>query len=318
MSQRRVDPDRLAEWVEAELDVRNRMGDEWQCVCPFHQDSATSKPDLYVNVRKGVFICMSTACGEKGSAFDLVSKISGVDLDAVSAELSMGGKRRVQAVRERLAAPREAPSPPRVSQALIDEFRSSRYWSTERGLESATIDEFELGFDDESATAVIPYRDAEGDARYLIRRATLPDHQGPRYRYPKGFPLRSAIFNLHRIDPTLEVVVTEGSIDAMRVWQAGHQNVIALLGSGVFDQQLAALSSLRIVTFFDRDAAGEAATRRMVARHSRLFRIARYPSGSDAKDPDGLTHDQIVTAIDRAIPSSTWSRHLVLSRDHTW
>jgi DNA primase len=319
VNKRRVDPDRLAEWAEAELDVRNRMGDEWQCVCPFHQDSGTNKPDLYLNVRKGVFICMSTACGEKGSAFELVAKISGIDLEAVAAELSMGGKRRVQAVRERLAEFRSPEVAPRqISQALIDEMRSTRYWASERGLASATIDAFDLGFDDETSTAVIPYRDADGVARYLIRRATLPDHDGPRYRYPKGFPLRSAVFNLHRVDPRREVIVTEGSIDAMRVWQAGYTNVVALLGSGVFDQQLAALRSLRVVTFFDRDPAGEAATRRMVAQHSRLFRIARYPRNSEAKDPDGLSDEEIAGAIDRAIPSSTWSRSMLLSRDHTW
>jgi DNA primase len=315
---KRIDPDRLADWAEMELDVRSKMGDEWQCVCPFHQDSGTHKPDLYLNVKKGVFMCMSTACGEKGSAFDLVSRVGGIELDAVEAELSLGGKRRVQMIRERLAESRHEEPVPRVSGALIDELRSYRYWTTERGLSQHTCDSFELGYDDGNHTAVIPYRDYEGVSRYLIRRATLPDQQGPRYRYPKGFPLRSAIFNLHRVDPTQEVVLTEGSIDAMKVWQAGYHNVVAMLGSGIFDPQLEALRSLRVVTFFDRDPAGEAATRRMAAHHSRLFRVARYPKGSSAKDPDGLDPQEILGAIDRAIPSSSWSRDLVVSRGPTW
>jgi DNA primase len=114
------------------------------------------------------------------------------------------------------------------------------------------------------------------------------------------------------------VVLTEGSIDAMKVWQAGYHNVVAMLGSGIFDPQLEALRSLRVVTFFDRDPAGEAATRRMAAHHSRLFRIARYPKDSSAKNPDGLDPQEILGAIDRAIPSSSWSRDLVVSRGPTW
>jgi len=307
---RRADPDLLAQWVESELDVRSRHGDELVCVCPFHQDAMTHKPDLYVNVRKGVFVCMSTACGERGTGFDLVAKFTGIPLNVVAAELSLGGRRRVQAIRERLSEARLSSEveEPVISQARIDSLRSNRYWATERGLDPATCDAFELGFDDDRQCAVIPYRDRAGVARYLIRRNVLPNAAGPRYLYSKGFPLRSAIFNLYRIDPTQEVVAVEGSVDAMKIWQAGYTNVIALLGSGVFEQQLAAIAQLRIVTFFDRDAAGAAATRRMAAHHRRIFRVARYPTDSEAKDPDGLSPEQIQRAIERAVPSTSWTR----------
>lgn len=308
---RRVDPDLLAQWAESELDVRSRHGDELVCVCPFHQDAGTNKPDLYLNVRKGVFVCMSTACGERGTAFELVAKFTGIPVEVVASEISLGGRRRVQAIRERLAEARRSQheEEPSISQARIDALRSNQYWGDVRCLTPATCDAFELGFDHDRQSAVIPYRDRNGVARYLIRRSVTAT-SGPRYLYPKGFPLRSAIFNLHRVDPRREVVIVEGSVDAMKVWQAGHTNVVALLGSGVFDPQLQALRHLRVVTFFDRDAAGAAATRRMVAHHARIFRIARYPSASEAKDPDGLSDQEILTAIERAIPSTSWSRAL--------
>lgn len=303
-----LDRDLIEQWGDQHLDVRHKNGEEWQCVCPFHQDSGTHKPDLYLNVRKGVFICMSTSCGVKGPVTRLVSEVMGVDATQAERELGMGGRRRVQAVRERLAASRlPQPTEPTISNARLVELRSDRYWADQRHLAPATCEHFDLGFDEVTRRAIIPYRDREGIARYLIQRTTTSG-DGPRYLYPRGFPLRSAIFNLHAVDTRQEVIVVEGSVDAMKVWQAGFTNVIALLGSGVFDEQLAQLRPLRLVAFLDRDAAGAAAVRRLCRYHSRLFRVARYPASSTAKDPDGLTPAELGRAIERAIPSTMWSR----------
>lgn len=305
---RLLDRDLVESWADAYLDVRSRSGEEWSCVCPFHQDSGTTKPDLYLNVRKGVYLCMSTSCGARGSVVELVARVSGVEQADAERVLGLGGKRRVEAVRERLAVARQpAPEEPRISRARLEELRSDRYWSDRRGLAPETCERFELGFDDLTRRAVIPYRDREGVCRYLIQRAT-GGGDGPRYLYPRGFPLRSALFNLYAIDARDEVILVEGSVDAMKVWQAGVTNVVALLGSGAFDEQLAQLRNLRLVAFLDRDAAGAAAVRRLCKHHSRVFRVARYPATSSAKDPDGLTADEVRRAVERAVPSTTWAR----------
>lgn len=305
---RLLDRDLIEQWADQHLDVRNRAGEEWSCVCPFHQDPGTTKPDLYLNVRKGVFLCMSTSCGARGSVTDLAARVLGVDAKAAEREFGLGGHKRVQMIRERLAAARIPPPPlPRISDARLEELRSDRYWVSDRGLTTTTCEHFALGFDESTQRAIIPYRDRGGVCRYLIQRVAGPT-TGLRYLYPKGFPLRSALYNLHAIDEREEVVVVEGSIDAMKVWQAGITNVIALLGSGVFEEQLAQLRMLRIVAFLDRDAAGAAAVRRLCKHHKRVFRVARYPVSSSAKDPDGLMPEEIQRAVERAIPSTQWAR----------
>jgi DNA primase len=307
----RLDPQLVERWLDENLDVRQR-GDEWTCVCPFHQDAGTLRPDLYVNPKKGVYLCMSTACGVRGTIRDLVARVTGVEPDSAAHAMTLSGRRRVEMFRERLAQ-RKLPDQqePVISRARLEELRSDRYWVSDRGLLPETTEHFDLGFDDATSRAIIPYRDADGVARYLIQRAT-GDAPGPRYLYPKGFPLRSALFHLHEVDPREEVIVVEGSVDAMKVWQAGHRNVVALLGSGVFDDQLAALRPLRIVAFVDRDHAGAAALRRLIRYHSRVFRVALYPRGTDAKDPDGLSPEEIRQCIDTAVSSRTWAKRIGL------
>lgn len=308
MKRERLDPALVEQWLDDSLDVRQRGREEWACVCPFHQDSSTQRPDLYVNPQKGVYLCMSTACGARGTVADLVSRVSGVEPALAGHSLVARGHRRVELLRQRLVAAR-APDPPlpKISDARLEELKSSRYWADHRGLDPETIEHFDLGYDDESQRAVIPYRDIDGVARYLIYRSTI-NGPGPRYLYPKGFPLRSALYHLYAIDPREEVVVVEGSVDAMKVWQAGHHNVVAMLGSGVFDEQLAHLRSLRLVAFVDRDHAGAAAVRRLLRGHPRVFRIALYPHDSEAKDPDGLSPEQINSSIQHAVSSRSWAR----------
>lgn len=304
-------PDRavVEQWAESRLDVRQRGPEEWVCVCPFHQDATTHKPDLYLNVEKGVYLCMSAACGARGGILQLVARLDGVDLASVRSSMSLSGPSRVRALRDRLRQSLlPEPELPVISQARVDEQRDGTYWRT-RGLTEQTIDDFELGLDWSRARATIPYRDDLGRCRAFIGRATRPDQQ-PRYLYPTSFPLRTAIFNLWRIDPTLPVITVEGTTDAMAVHQAGFPNVIALFSAHVHDGQLRWLRALRLISFLDRDSAGAAGTRRLCREHPRVFQVARYSPSlpADLKDPAAIGPAEIARSIAGAISSTSWAR----------
>jgi DNA primase len=293
--------ERLEEWLEANLDVRRREGDEWVAVCPFHQDASTTRPDLYVNVEKGVYNCFSGACGARGSALDLVRRVSGGDEWEARRELGSSAEASVLRCLRLIAGegeeePEELPVlPPH----LVAYWRTDRYWVDQRRLLPRTCDRFQLGFDDAAQAGLIPWRDARGHTRGFIKRMLRGQ---VRYLYPRGFP-QGALFNLDEVHPAREVIVVEGAIDAMRVWEAGLENVVALLGSSLPWAQLMYLAGLDLVALLDRDAAGYAATRKLVDGTPRVVRVARYPRGSAATDPDGLTHDEIRAAVANARPS---------------
>ena len=58
--------------VSQHLDVRAKSGREWQCLCPFHEDTS---PSFSVNISSGLFICY--ACGAKGNGEALSRKLGG-------------------------------------------------------------------------------------------------------------------------------------------------------------------------------------------------------------------------------------------------
>ena len=56
-------------------DVADPSQEEWNVVCPFHEDD---RPSMRVNVIKGIYICFANSCGCKGTAADFYRKMEGV------------------------------------------------------------------------------------------------------------------------------------------------------------------------------------------------------------------------------------------------
>jgi len=71
------------------------------------------------------------------------------------------------------------------------------------------------------------------------------------------------------------VIVVEGFFDAAKVWQAGHRNVVALMGSSLSDVQSGLLHKhfRSAVLMLDGDAAGQAATEAITPRLSQVMDV---------------------------------------------
>lgn len=303
----------LETWAETHLSVQRRSGHELQCICPFHQDGTARQGDLWVNLQKQVYLCYSAACAARGTALQLIQQVEGVSEDDARRVIGNQLPAILEQVRDQLHR-KDTVAPQRgatsiLSWARVQELRSERYWMDPRpkgrGLEKRTCEFFNLGYDDEYQNALIPYQDYQGPVCF-IRRRTIDG--ASRWLFPRGFDRKNAIFNLQAVTSEEEVVVTEGAVDAMRVWEAGWPNVVATLGAQVSQEQVSLLAHLRIVTFFDRDHAGVQATLQVLERCPRVTRVCRYPAGTSAKDPDELTNEEILGAIDRALPSVEFLR----------
>lgn len=241
----------FADFAERYLDIRDRTGHEWMCICLFHEDSNAS---MQFNVEKGLFVCF--ACGTGGS-YRKIERRLGVDHREIGVSLDVV-YRRINDLRK-LA--RQDEGPRILPESTLAAYRAIPHdgWA-QRGLKPQTIEAFDLGYDIGTDAMTIPVRTINGELLGVIRRYCDPDAD-PRYRYPKGFHKSEHLFgswlvaNDHRPGP---VALTEGSIDAMTLWQYGIP-AMGILGSYVSESHIRILKRLgltQLLLFFDNDKAG--------------------------------------------------------------
>ncbi len=118
------------------------------------------------------------------------------------------------------------------------------------------------------------------------------------------FGLEAARDAIHREN---RVVVVEGYIDAIMLWQAGIQNVVAPLGTALTTEQLRLLKRFTeaIVVFFDGDRAGAAAAARsfpVFAEVGSFADAAFLPAGHD---PDSFVRSEGKEGVERILAAKT-------------
>ncbi len=182
-------------FVLEHLDVKTRSGMEWQCLCPYHEDSS---PSFSINVRKGLFICY--ACGAKGNMSDLAKHLKvmapGITdpesaLDDLESQLEEYAKARNTAIKK----------------PVTGDFWTSRYrldptweskWHDRLVLTKYVSDMFCLGYDTIRNELVIPIFDFHGSAESCVRRR-LGKFDGPKYLYSKGFKVSHHLFGAWQV-----------------------------------------------------------------------------------------------------------------------
>ena len=108
---------------------------------------------------------------------------------------------------------------------------------------------------------VIPIRDEKG--RLVAYAGRAVNGEEPKYRFPAGFRKSQVLFNLDRAMQTdgRNVIVVEGFFDALKVHQAGHPAVVALMGSSFSQRQSELLLShfASVTLMLDGDETGRRA-----------------------------------------------------------
>ena len=273
-------------FISKHLDVRARSGIEWQCLCPFHNDTS---PSLSVNIKDGVFICF--ACGAKGTVSDIAAHLQ-VGNVVVTKEREDD---RISRLRKEVAE--LASEPPRASLVYPDEWlgrfdHQTDYWAS-RGFSEQVQRAFQLGYDPLRNHAVIPLRNQHGGVVGVIRRQ-LDDGAHPRYLYPRGFKISRHLFGAHVAPHHDALAVVAGSRDCVACWDAGVP-AVALLGSRLSQHQadlLGILGPYFIVAFTDRDEAGRNAAQQLVDMFGSRVSVPEYPAHWVGKDPADLTPAQ--------------------------
>ncbi|HKV42725.1 MAG TPA: DNA primase [Blastocatellia bacterium] len=155
---------------------------------------------------------------------------------------------------------------------------------------------------------IIPIHDQRGRIIAFGARTLNPEVQPKYLNSPDTslFQKGSTVFNFHRArQPAHEdgsVVVVEGYMDAISIYQAGLKSVVATMGTAFTEEQIQALWRLtpEPIVCFDADNAGINAAYRSVDRILPLLKVGktfRFAFMQGGKDPDELIHQKGLDAF---------------------
>lgn len=256
------------------LQVKNKSGFEWLCLCPYHEDTS---PSFSVNIRKKLFICY--ACGAKGTMNQLLAHLGvneTVQDEEIALEELVGKIRKAEEVVRNTGV--SEVGVPINHRCYSDSKKIVNFWNSQRGISLTAIAKYRLGYDPLTDQAIIPVMNHKSGLPIgIIRRNTGPavDGGSPRYLYSKGMKISENVFgayqaSAHHANSTGKpvLVVTEGAVDAMSIYQL-HSTAtqrtymgVAVLGSRISKEQALIVKGLgyeEIVIATDMDRAGRVA-----------------------------------------------------------
>ncbi len=168
-----------------------QQGANWTGFCPFHDDKET--PNLIVTPGKGLWRCMSSACGATGNPIQFVEKFDGLSFRHAFEILANGGKAafehapdgpRTKATVPRLPCPLEdTAEDAKLLEQVADyyakrlhaaENQAARDYLTSRGLDDPDLwQRFGIGFADRTLGLRIPEKNRKQGAEIRTRLETL-------------------------------------------------------------------------------------------------------------------------------------------------
>ena len=293
-------------------------GEELVGLCPFHEERRKS---FGANTVKNNFQCFS--CKAHGNVIDFVrhkeelgegrgaTRTAALLLQqwfpftteqgAPSAERPGAGRKEVGVI----------PGPPLlVNPPLTFELKglvsTHPYLLEERGLKQDAIEHFGLGYCDRGlmkGRIVIPVHNERDElVAYCGRWPGEPPQREEKYKMPAGFGKSAVVYNLNRVGELArekgELIIAEGFFTVFKLFQLGIENVVALMGSFLSEQQKNLLvetlgAAGKVILLFDNDVAGQGGAAQCAGElMDHLFvKQARLPEG--ILQPDELSDQDL-------------------------
>lgn len=263
--------------------------------CPFHDNRDT--PSL--NISKGpdhLWRCWNGDCAQTGNIISLLTK-KGYTTSEARRLLKAGpidNDKFVLQIQElfREEKPNEwyNDSPDRFINTDTSSGSVAKSYILGRGYTESSYEFFRMGFSRRKNMLVVPIFDQHNRFAGIIGR-TL---EGKRYQYSHGTPRNKIIWNLNNAKIYDEIILTEGALDAIKIWDAGYPNVGAVFGSSISKHQWDLIRTYfsSVICFFDSDPAGISVRDSVIEQCPDLtVYLVDYPEG--IKDPGDLNLEQI-------------------------
>lgn len=278
------------------------------CLCCFHHNVDT--PAFNIEKRSPYrFKCWNGKCNQKGNIFSLLTKkgytydeakkmlLKGVveidDLEALIREL-IGEEQEEENVWEEVDAEK-------FTREDEQHGGIAKAYTRSRGISEEAYRAFGMGYSSKRKMLVVPAFDEHRKFIGVIGRSL----EGKEYRYSSGLQRGSTIWNINNASAYDSIILTEGSLDSVYIWQAGFKNVGAVLGSSISPAQWKLIRKYfqEIICFFDNDEPGQNLTESIVKNIKGIgVSVVAYPrrtvitsDGSERspKDPGELTAPEI-------------------------
>ena len=265
------------------LDTLKRHGaDGLTGPCPIHQ--GTNKTQFRVSLSKNCWNCFGgceggnvldfVAAMERSDirkAALLLSEWFGVDSKAEKPQRAKEPKARRAAAPEQSEPAVEAPSPGVAEPAVpveaaaeagenpplrfsgLKDLDAAHPYLVKKGFSRAAMEELGVGYCRKGIMKeriAIPIHNPKGELVAYAGR--LPDDRTPvgeRYKYPETFHRDREVYNAHRAVRAVKtngfgLILTEDFLDVFRLYEAGYENAVALMGRRVSACQRAVLLSM--------------------------------------------------------------------------
>jgi 5S rRNA maturation endonuclease (ribonuclease M5) len=291
------------------VEVNGETSQDLIAYCPFHINKGS--PALNIGKEPPYpWRCWNSSCAVSGTLLKLV-EVVGEMTPMQALRFLYKYQTDASSLKDLLTRPaEEEPYEPWPEERLDgvrvdydDQTNPAIAYMLSRGFTKETLKHFEIGYSKLKHRVVIPVRDETNALVGFSGRAIEPD-QEPRY-WDKGLPKKYVLFHNHIAQGYREVIVTEGPLDAMKVWQAGFPNVVAIFGGGFANPQREKLTRgyQSCIIFTDNPEIDEAG-RALAEKVSTVMRkagkevfVARYPE--EIKDPGEMSEQQIIQAIEQ-------------------
>lgn len=292
------------------INVVKLTGDNYICKCPFHKDGTEEHPSFGIHRTTGVFNCFT--CGARGNLVHLVASRLGVtEMEAIRLIEREQLNITIETVKNY-----EIPSwvnryskrdgIPVLNDSVLELYKENHPYLQQRGITIETAEAWGCGYDRWMDRITFPVRDLKNNLLGIIGRSVTD--QTPKYYFYDGFPKGGTLYGLNKFEESNDtVIVCEGVIDVMWLWQSGIRNVVAIMGSMMTDAQAEIVRELgtRLIIWLDNDAAGMKGTKLIVEKLSSRMRISQvvWANFPDFKDPHLMDETTINKALETMQPT---------------
>jgi DNA primase len=222
-----------------------------------------------------------------------------------------------------------------LEEEILDNYRLAPTALLRAGFHKNTLRHFEVGYDTTNIRITYPLRNIYGELVGISGRAAMegiePRYKGydrelrlrTDYKIPEDYSLESVksavLWHGHVVRPLYfsegygnhTLVITEGFKACMWTWQAGFEDVVALVGSYLTDHHAELISRVvrQVLLFLDNNEAGwngtKLAATKLTQRGVEVL-VPRYPD--EREQPDDLQYEEIEEAFTRPLTLRQWSR----------
>lgn len=298
----------IVDLVAERVDLK-KSGSNYKGLCPFHGEKT---PSFNVSSEKQIYKCFG--CGKAGDVISFIMDLDTLEFhEAVEKLAAIAGIELLDATSKQSIKSNQASSMQDVNILARDYFVKNLKNNTtaieylkNRGLEQKLIEDFSLGFAEDSWDKLSNYLVKKGVVfSQAVSLGLLREKNGKYYDYFRNriiFPIfnhkdqllafggrilsgdteakylnspENAIYTkgnvLYGLNVTAQhikekgfVVVVEGYMDLLSLYQKGVKNVVASLGTSFTVNQAKLIKKYtnRVVMFYDGDSAGVAASMR--------------------------------------------------------